>query len=128
MFALDGEDEHTGEYNPTDTFAYWNGVDKKGRPCCYLLGRNFDPSLHRRHRKAFKRFVLEMVENGCLLAKSINAESIGIIYDRRQLSWNNIDTHILRVMMDWLKELRDYYSGWVAVVYIIDVNTLQLKF
>jgi hypothetical protein len=44
--------------------AQWRGCDKEGRRCCVVIGRNHNPS--RRKIKTFKKFLIYLVEKGCL--------------------------------------------------------------
>jgi hypothetical protein len=111
-----------GGYQPTDTFAKWNGVDQKGRPCCFIASRQFEPRKHRKHHKAFEKFLIETIETGCILARGCESQHVGIVYDRRLLTWDNIDMHLYQKVQACWSNIRKYYSGWLGVVYIIQVN------
>jgi hypothetical protein len=97
-------------------------MDKKNRPCCYMTGRDFDPMIHRRNHLAFEKFLLEMVETGCTLAKGIGAESVALVYDRRELTYDNIDPILFQKMKITVSNLKKFYSGWISVIYIIHVS------
>ena len=117
------DDELAGDgYQPTDTFAKWVGTDRKGRPCCFVAGGQFHPRIHRRHAGQFQKFMVETFEHGCMLAKGCNSKQIGIVYDRRNMHWDNIDVHLYQKTHKCWYNLRNYYSQWVGALYIVHVS------
>lgn len=117
------DDEHAEDgYQPTDTFAKWVGVDRKNRPCCFIKGCQFHPRIHRKHAGQFQKFVVETFELGCMLAQGCDSRQIGIVYDRRNMHWDNIDVHLYQKTHKCWHNLRNYYSHWIGTLYIVHVN------
>lgn len=110
-------------------FVRWTGRDSSGRLCCFLSGRHFQAMGHRKYSRSFELFVLEEFESGisrALLDKENRAitaaSSIAIVYDRRSMTYENIDPHLSSKMKEFISKFREYYGPLISVVYLVHVN------
>ena len=122
MVSLGDEVNAEVENQQKLTFAKWGGTDRKGRPCCFITGDQFHPRVHRKYTDRFQKFMVETLEHGCTLAQECQSKQIGFVYDRRNLTWDNIDVHLQQKTHKCWYNLRHYYSSWFGALYIVHVN------
>ena len=103
--------------------ASWSGHDREGRPCLILTGRNLDPKAPK-SRALFKRYVAYIADKGMLLCNEEKVEQCVILYDRRDMGFENIDTGLVSAVQPELKAISRYYKDRIAVIYILHLNIL----
>jgi hypothetical protein len=110
-------------------FVRWAGRDSSGRLCCFLTGRLFQAMGHRKYCRSFERYILEEFEAGisrALLDKEnraiTSASSIAVVYDRRSITYDNIDPHLANKLSDFVTKFREFYGPLIGVVYLVHVR------
>lgn len=123
QFAVDCTEEAVHQEISSEV-ACWRGRDKQGRRCLVVIGRNHSPT--RRKIKSFKKFLVYIVEKGCLfdgmLDSSDKEHEVCVLYDRRGLTNSHTDPDLVQICQETIGILRRFYGKRLGVVYILHVN------
>ena len=103
--------------------ASWKGHDREGRPCLVLTGRLLDPQSPK-PRNLFKRYVAYIAEKGMHICNQENVEKCVILYDRRGMGFEHINTGLVSAVQPELRAVSRFYKDRVSVIYILHLNIL----
>ena len=63
---------------------------------------------------------------GCLLAIKNNKKGVVLIYDRKGLTYDQIDPILYQKSREFLINFKKYYSKWISLIYVIHVINYYL--
>ena len=99
--------------------AIWNGVDKKGRPVCYMTGRLFDAFECKCNIEHFNKFLMYTIDQGRQILEFINdcdVKQFCFVYDRRELTFEkSIDPRLKTLTKAVTADLQK----WYVIMYLL---------
>lgn len=106
-----------------DGICVWRGKDNAGRMVCVVTGRHLKVLSRKGTCRSFEKFLIKIVEDGIRMSNG-DAESdrICIVYDRRSMTFDNIDNILSKYCKPTLNSLADFYGNRMGVLYVLHVN------
>lgn len=98
----------------------WHKTDKGNRPCLYYRMKYHVPNLADLDNTL--RFLVFMIEQGCVEADKLGSRQICVIYDRRGFSKKQQDPNSMKAMKLLIPILQDYYPERLHCYYVMGAN------
>lgn len=116
-------EEIAGEIS--DNICVWKGKDNLGRMVCLVTGRHLKVISRKGTSRSFEKFMIKTIEDGIRMSNddaNSNDSKLCIVYDRRGMTFDNIDGVLSKYCKATFNSLSDFYGNRLGVVYVVHVN------